>query len=123
MGETYSLTGEADWTTAEPVEGYQLSAGFVADLREAAKIDPFVPTVAGDSRPWWERVAEFGLTRAIDSHYGVQMVNKTGTPVTFAGQNGRTYVVAPQQPQQPASVGGVPLLLLAALAAVVLLMR
>jgi hypothetical protein len=65
------------------------------DDREAAKLDPFVARPAGDSRPWWERVAEFGLTRAIDAHYGPPETNKTAQSGTFAGQNGRTYSMAP----------------------------
>lgn len=117
----WNLDGLSSYGTSAPVEGYQLSAGFMTDVREAAKLDAFVPAMQGDSRPWWERVAEFGLTRAIDSHYGAQAVNKTGTPGTFAGQNGRTYVNTTAAPAP--TVAGVPVLLLAAIAAAFLLLR
>lgn len=61
------------------------------DQREAAKMDPFVARTEGDTRPWWERVAEYGVTRAIDNQFGPAQVNKTDMPATFAGQNGQTY--------------------------------
>lgn len=70
---------------------------FSTDAREAAKLDPYVPAAAGDTRPWWERVAEYGLTRAIDNQVGPSAPNKTSQPASFAGQNGRTYSqVGPQ---------------------------
>lgn len=62
------------------------------DQREAAKLDPYVPAGQGDTRPWWERVVEYGLTRAIDNQVGPPAANKTSAPGTFAGQDGRTYV-------------------------------
>lgn len=61
------------------------------DQREAAKMDRFVARTEGDTRPWWERVAEYGVTRAIDNQFGPSQVNKTDMPATFAGQNGQTY--------------------------------
>lgn len=69
-----------------------------SDAREAAKLDQFVPSAAGDTRPWWERVAEYGLTRAIDNQVGPAAPNKTSTPATFAGQNGKTYSQVGPQP-------------------------
>lgn len=91
------------------------------DDRESAKLDPFVPRPAGDTRPWWERVAEFGLTRAIDAHYGPAETNKTAQSGTFAGQNGRTYSMAPVQSKQVPVTGQsmtmlLPLLAVAAVA-------
>lgn len=119
----YNLDGLSGYGTSAPTEGYGLSGGFVTDMREAAKLDPFVPATQGDARPWWDRVAEYGITRAIDSHYGVTSVNKTGTPGTFAGQNGRTYTNGIGA-GGAAAVGGVsPLLLVAAVVALVVLLK
>lgn len=66
-------------------------AGFTTDAREAEKLEGYVPAAAGDTRPWYERVAEYGLTRAIDNQVGPAAPNKTTAPATFAGQDGRTY--------------------------------
>lgn len=70
---------------------YYQSASYWTDARESQKLDPYTAAPAGDSRPWWERVAEYGLTRAIDNHIGPAQQNKTAQPATFAGQNGQTY--------------------------------
>lgn len=96
---------------------YYQSAAYYTDAREAQKLDPFVPRPNGDTRPWWERVAEYGLTRAIDSNYGPPAANKTGAAATFAGQNGRTYSTAPGAPGAAGQGAGMlPLLLAAGLA-------
>jgi hypothetical protein len=80
--------------------------GFDSDQRESDKLDPYIPRPDGDSRPWWERVAEYGLTRAIDSNFGPPAVNKTQTGGTFAGQNGLTYPISgPTSSGRDASVG------------------
>ena len=65
--------------------------GYSTDQREALKLESFVPAPSGDDRPWYERVAEYGLTRAIDNQVGPPASNKTSAPATFAGQDGRTY--------------------------------
>lgn len=94
-----------------------INPGYYTDSREAAKLDGFTARPAGDNRPWYERVAEFGLSRAIDSHYGPQTLPTGSMSGTYAGQNGRTYVNG----QQPAGgVSGMGLLLLAGVAALVL---
>lgn len=61
------------------------------DTREALKLDAYVPAPNGDTRPWWERVAEFGLTRAIDNQLGPAAPNKTSQAATYAGENGKTF--------------------------------
>lgn len=104
---------------------YTATVGYASDMRESEKLDPYIPRVEGDSRPWWERVAEFGLTRAIDSHFGPPAVNKTGAGGTFAGQNGLTYPIQSPPSTGPAASGGpgsgtLVLLAVAALAAFVL---
>lgn len=80
---------------------------FAADDRESAKLDSYVPRPEGDDRPWYERVAEYGLTRAIDSNFGPKSVNKTGSAATFAGQNGRTYSQLGANGQPVAPSGGI----------------
>ena len=95
---------------------YFRSPAYWTDARETQKLDAFVPRPAGDTRPWWERVAEFGLTRAIDSHYGPPAVNKTSAPATYAGQNGRTYVQGTAQPGGGQGGSILPLLLAAGVA-------
>lgn len=96
QGGTYALNASGD-----AVSGYDSTTGTFTgtaaqyisnmDAREAAKLEPFVVRPAGDDRPWWARVAEYGLTRAIDNQYGPQASNKTSVPGTYAGQNGKTY--------------------------------
>ena len=105
---------------AVPTDSPYLNPGYFTDWREAAKLDPFVPKAnESDARPWWERVAEYGLTRAIDSHFGMPAADKTSAPGTFAGANGRTYTNAPGGGAQAA--GGVhPLLLILAAGAALL---
>lgn len=74
---------------------YFQSPGYWNDAREAEKLDAYVPRPNGDTRPWYERVAEYGLTRAIDSNFGAPATNKTGAGGSFAGQNGKTYSTTP----------------------------
>lgn len=93
------------------------SAQYAADVREAQKLDQYVPRGDNDTRPWWERVAEYGLTRAIDSNFGPPPVNKTGVGATFAGQNGRTYQVGTTVPVTQNNGGNLlPLILAGAVA-------
>lgn len=74
---------------------YFQSPGYWNDAREAAKLDPYIPRPNGDTRPWYDRVAEYGLTRAIDANFGQPALNKTQAGGSFAGQNGRTYSTTP----------------------------
>ena len=115
-GTSYAANSDGVVVSKVEADGdYFQSAAYWTDAREAAKLDPYVPRPAGDSRPWYERVAEYGLTRAIDANFGPQPVNKTGVPATFAGQNGRTYSTAGGAPVQ--SQGSIlPLLAAAAVA-------
>lgn len=59
---------------------------YATDYREASKLQQFYPA---DS-PWWEGLAKFGITRAIDAHYGAQAVDKSLANATYAAANGRT---------------------------------
>lgn len=96
--------------------GYYQSATYWTDARETQKLDSFIPRTAGDTRPWWERVAEYGMTRAIDSNFGPPAANKTGAPATFAGQNGRTYSQVGSPSQAQGGGGILPLVLAGAVA-------
>lgn len=91
---------------------YFQSAGYWTDAREANKLEAYTPRPAGDTRPWYERVAEYGLTRAIDSNFGAPSVNKTQAGATYAGQNGRTYSAVGSA--QPAGSGGTNWMVIAA---------
>lgn len=96
---------------------YFQSVGYNTDARESAKLDAFVPRPNGDTRHWWDRVAEYGMTRAIDANFGPPAVNKTGAAGTFAGQNGRTYSQAGQNTQPNQGMGSMlPLILAGAVA-------
>lgn len=86
-GSFYELNDQGFATAAVDQYGNY----FPEDAREAAKLDQYVTRPEGDDRPWWERVADYGLTRAIDAQFGPTAINKTGAGGTFAGQNGRTY--------------------------------
>lgn len=96
---------------------YYRSPAYWTDAREEAKLNAFVPAPNGDARPWWDRVAEYGLTRAIDNQFGPAATNKTSTPATYAGQNGKTYSSAGTGSGAAAQSGGIgPLLVMAAAA-------
>lgn len=60
---------------------------YATDYRESQKLAPFYPADA----PWWESLAKFGVTRAIDAHYGAQAADKSVAGATYAGANGKTY--------------------------------
>ncbi len=84
-----------------------------ADVREQNKLDAYVPNPTGENLPWYERIAAYGLTRAIDANFGPPPTNKTSTGGTFAGQNGQTYSqVANRQPTAQNGMGNyLPLIL------------
>lgn len=91
---------------------------YSGDMREAMKLDAYVPRPDGDTRPWYERVAEYGLTRAIDSNFGPPATNKTCAVGTFAGQNGQTYRIVGSSAVPATQQGGnmLPVILAAAVA-------
>jgi hypothetical protein len=89
---------------------------YASDAREAQKMEPFTARTTGDNRPWYERVAEFGLSRAIDSHYQSTAIQKGSQATTYAGQDGRTYTNG----QQANSLGiSMPMLLVIGVIALV----
>lgn len=84
--------------------------GWSADNAESRKFGQFYP----EGVPWWQSLATYGATRAIDAHYMQATVDKTAAPATFAGQNGRTYTT---QSALPGSLAGVSPLVLIGIAA------
>lgn len=68
------------------------SPTYYTDMAEARRLQQFAPNPASSS-PWYEQVAQYGLMRAIDTHYGAKQTQvPTGSlGATFAGQNGKTY--------------------------------
>lgn len=93
-----------------------------SDYREAYKLDAYTPAPTGSAgMEWWERLAAYGATRAIDAQFGPPAVNKTGLSSTYAGQNGLTYARVPGQPVTAAGGSMLPMLAVAAVAALALL--
>lgn len=89
-GTSYAANTDGIVVSKVEADGdYFRSPSYWTDARESQKIAPYVP---GDSAvPWWQRVAEYGVTRAIDNHFGPAQTDKTAMGGTYAGQNGRTY--------------------------------
>lgn len=88
-----------------------------SDYREAVKLDPYTAAPAGSGQmEWWERLAQYGATRAIDAQFGPPATNKTNQAGTYAGQNGLTYSRAPGSTGVPVAGNGSMLPLLAAAA-------
>lgn len=108
----YAVGGEAGYTGLE---------GDANDSRamQAFSQDPSVP--------WWQAVATYGLTRAIDNRFGPPSVSGNTSPGSFAGQNGRTYSNAPTGAggQAQSAAGGIPMwvLLAVGVGAVLLIAR
>lgn len=118
-GTSYAANDQGVVVSKVEADGdYFQSPAYATDAREANKLDAFVPRPNGDTRPWWERVAEYGMTRAIDNQFGPAPTNKTGAAATFAGQNGRTYSQATASGAAAGQGGGsfLPLLLAAGVA-------
>lgn len=86
---------------------YFRSPGYWQDARESQKLNPYTAAPAGsEGMAWWERLAQYGATRAIDAQFGPPATNKTSAGGTFAGQNGRTYTTqgGNAQPGQGGSI-------------------
>lgn len=52
---------------------------------------PTLTAAYGDAPGPWERLMQYGITRAIDNRYGPVPVAGNTNAGTFAGANGRTY--------------------------------
>jgi hypothetical protein len=103
-GSSFSLDGMGSYPPA-----YQQAPGYGQDTREQQKLGGFYPP----SAPWWQGLATYGATRAIDAQFGPPPSQSNGYG-TFAGQNGRTYAQGPnRQNQGGAADDGSGLILLA----------
>lgn len=97
---------------------------YFGDAVEAARFNQYTPNAGqNDTRPWYERVAEYGLGRYIDNRLGPGEVYRSNNPATFAGQNGRTYTNVPVQSGATAQSGSGVLMLAAAAVAALLLIK
>lgn len=88
----YAAGGEAGYT------------GLPGDRNDTAQMAPFTPTDAG--MPWWQGLAVYGITRAIDNRLGPPTVQGNVQPGSFGGANGRTYSNNPTGQGGTVSVAG-----------------
>lgn len=80
----------AAWVEAQnDPPGDQTAYYFATDFNESQKMSQFYPN--SGTKPWWESLAQYGATKAIDAHFAPQPQVNTSTPGTYAGANGRTY--------------------------------
>lgn len=94
----YQVGGEAGYTGAD-VWGVM-----PGDVRDSGQMQPFNPA---PQRPWWESLALYGVTRAIDNRFAPPTVSGNVQGGSFAGQNGRTYGNTPNNAAgQPAQGAG-----------------
>lgn len=85
--------GESIYNLGNPDEWNGYSGGgyyTTGDAYEAAKMTQFYPSSTTTGAPWWESLARYGVTRAVDAAIGPPPL-QYNQPGTFAGQNGQTY--------------------------------
>lgn len=89
-GITYAFDTSGDVASATQNGGYVATPGYENDYREQSKLGSFYPP----SAPWWQGLATYGATRAIDAQFGPPAGQQNGYG-TYAGANGRTYAQGP----------------------------
>lgn len=83
----YAAGGEYGYTGEVP--DYSTMPG---DVRDTAQMQPFLPQAAQQQgMSWWEAVAAYGITRAIDNRFAAPNTMGNVYPGSIAGQNGYTY--------------------------------
>lgn len=96
---------------------------FVGDAADANKLQAVQPGAAGT--PWWESLLQVGVTRAIDSHFQSEELDRIlqVKQVGIQGANGYTYAPGVNPYMQQGAVGGInlPMLLLLGLGAVIVM--
>ena len=109
------------WGLDDAVIGANDGAPLPGDVYDDAQMQTVtgMATGQGSAVPWWQQIAVYGITRAIDNRFGPVNVQGNVSPGSFAGQNGVSY---PQnyaqggttyaQAQPGGMSGGVVLLLL-----------
>ena len=87
--------------------GYFRSPMYETDAREQIKLAPFYGAQQKGSlaQLWYEQAAMYGITRAIDSHFGPPATNKSTEAASYAGTNGKTYRAGQQGQAQPGGGG------------------
>ena len=128
--DTSGLTvdpGESLYSLGNPNDNpFQASKSYsyLADESEAAKLASYYPTTdnAGNAAPWWQGLATYGATRAIDAAVGPKVNGSGGQQSTYAGADGKTYINGRLVNAPVNGTGGdlLPLLLLGGLAFLVL---
>lgn len=105
---------------------FDLGSGFafLGDAQDANKLQAVQP---GPSNvPWWENLLQVGVTRAIDSHFQSEELDRiiSAQQIGIQGANGYTYPagVQPQYIQQ-STLGGInlPMLLLLGFGAILVM--
>lgn len=81
----YDTSGQLYSTVADS-GGYTPGPAYYQDRAEQQRLGGFYPP----NKPWWEGVAQYGLSRAIDAKWG-PTITGGNAPGSFAGANGRTY--------------------------------
>jgi len=79
---------------------------FIGDAADAAKLSSVQP---GDSSlPWYERLLQYGATRALDSHFLNQDLTRVQQAQTLGiqGANGYTYTPGVGAPILPTTSAG-----------------
>lgn len=82
---------------------------FSGDRAESMRLQGFSQD---QSVPWWQSMATYGFTRAIDNHYRNPPTPSGSQPATYSGQNGRTYANGVMVPNDPLGIGSIPPVLL-----------
>lgn len=106
--------------------GAPMMAGDVADYQQMNAWNP--PAAQAQGMTWWEGIAKYGITRAIDNTFPGSPVGTMGNiyPGSMAGIGGRTVGYAPGGVNQAAaavSVKGNPLMLLLIAAGIFLVLK
>lgn len=120
LGSGFGLLGGAE----EINYGGGSSYNFLGDYQDASKLQAVQPGPA--EKPWWENLLSVGVTRAIDSHFDSEELDRvlSAQQIGIQGANGYTYRpgVNPQFMQQ-GGIGGIslPMLLLLGFGAYVVL--
>lgn len=116
---SYDVTDSSGTTYAFDTSGAAASAVtasgqyFAGDYREQSKLSQFYPA---NGATWYENLAKYGATRAIDAHFAQKTVDKTATGATYAGANGKTYAGNSQPRTLDGGSDGMILIMIAAVA-------
>lgn len=97
------------WTTSATPATDSGVMSYTGDLAEQNKFGQFY----GGGAPWYEQLAMYGATRAIDAHFMSAAVDKSAAAATYAGANGKTYTTGAANLQGLGGMSPLVLLLIA----------